>query len=145
MELSYVYLHIDPESGEILYVGIGINERAWVCSMRGSSRKPEHAKRLQSLFAKGYTMGDIVKIEATLLSRDQAKELETRLVNEYRPIYNVFKNRSVFKNTKFSLEQANKAKELHSQGTPYYMLPTYFNLKGSNMSVLGKRMVEAAQ
>jgi hypothetical protein len=38
----YVYQHVDPETGKILYIGKGSYERAWLC--RGSNRDPKYTE-----------------------------------------------------------------------------------------------------
>ena len=57
----YVYLHVDPKTDEVLYVGKGCGGRAWdVTRNRGGSL--EHMDYLISLCEEGYTPDDWVKI-----------------------------------------------------------------------------------
>ena len=87
----YVYRHIDPESKEILYVGIGQYDRAWC--VRGNNRNKDHVNCLKELFLKGYTLTDIVQITDNMLSKQQAMKLEAEQVDLHRPKFNKLLNK----------------------------------------------------
>lgn len=86
---SYVYLHRDPITNEVRYVGAGSKGRAWACgwSSKGGSRRgnrtKEHQAWLNFLFDAGYTMGDIVKILAQGLSTNDAHAIENEEILRY--------------------------------------------------------------
>jgi hypothetical protein len=145
-DLYYLYEHCHPETGEIVYVGIGTGSRAWNSgTSSGSYREQEHADWIEQLYLQGYTMADIVKISCSLLDKKDALELEDKLIKEQRPKFNKLGNPDNYLNKKYTLEQALEARQMYYGGNiPYYMIPAYFNLASSNMSVLGKRMVETA-
>ncbi|WEM05513.1 hypothetical protein HJJEPNFP_00013 [Ralstonia phage BOESR1] len=80
----YVYVHILPETGEILYVGMGAGERAWT----RQSRKGPHKQILKNLDHMGYTADDYVLVVAKGLQRGEAQELEDQLLQKMQPILN---------------------------------------------------------
>jgi len=87
----YVYQHIDPESKEVLYVGIGQYDRAWC--VRGNNRNKNHVSYLKEMFLKGYTLTDIVCITDNMLSKQQAMKVEAEKVDLYRPRFNKLLNK----------------------------------------------------
>ncbi len=88
----YVYHHIDPETKEILYVGIGQYDRAWC--VRGNNRNKQHEAYLKELFLKGFTLNDIVYVYANMLSKKEAMEIEAKQVDKYRPQFNKLLNKN---------------------------------------------------
>lgn len=71
----YVYLHIDPETREVVYVGKGIGGRAWdVTRARGGHRA--HQEWMQSLMSRGFIPTDWVFITARNLPEDMAFAVE---------------------------------------------------------------------
>jgi len=145
-ELYYIYQHVDPDTGEIVYVGMGTGSRAWATGTSSSSmRGPMHSAWLTELYHQGYTMGDVAKVTNTLLTRQQAIQIENALIKELKPKYNIQGNPDVFINKKFTETQASEALIAHLNGTPYHAIPLLFELTSSNMSVLGSRMVIAGR
>ena len=145
-DLYYLYQHIDPDSGEIVYVGIGTGSRAWATgTSSGSHRSSEHGAWITELYKAGYTMGDISKIVVTLLSKQQALTFEDEYIKRLKPRFNKLGNPDLFLNKKFNETEALEAYNLFIKGTPYYSIPKILNLDASNMSVLGSRMVEAGK
>jgi hypothetical protein len=87
-EIHYVYYHIDPRTDEIVYVGHGSYERAWVCRTTGPGRSIEHATWCKELMGAGYTPQDWVRIHIWSLSKDKAKKLEAIKIKEDAPRFN---------------------------------------------------------
>lgn len=142
--IYYLYEHRDPKTNKIVYIGMGTGSRAWACGASSStSRDIDHKVWIEERYKEGYTMGDITIVTTTLLTKKEAFKMEYSLIQKYKPIFNKLSNPDVFRCKKFSAEMAKVAYTLWQDGVPYYKLPIYFDLEGSNMSVLGKRMVEA--
>ena len=114
MDQYYVYQHTDPETGEILYVGMGSYERAWLC--RGSNRKKNHQERLNELFALGYTMQDVVSIMASYLNKEEALRLELTKIEKFKPKFNNLSNPDWKYPSKFADEVVTMVKALAKMG-----------------------------
>jgi excinuclease UvrABC nuclease subunit len=114
MDQYYVYQHTDPETGEILYIGMGSYERAWLC--RGSNRKKNHQERLKELFAIGYTMCDIVMIIQSGLDKAAATNLEHKHIEKFKPKFNNSKNPNWKYPSKFADEVVSMVKALKEMG-----------------------------
>jgi excinuclease UvrABC nuclease subunit len=110
----YVYQHVNPETGEILYIGKGSYERAWMC--RGSNRNPEYTKYLNQFLDTGYTMFDIVTILHKGLTNKKAEELETELIQKIQPIFNRHQTEKWSYPKKFSEEVVFMIKALKKMG-----------------------------
>lgn len=114
---KYVYMHIDIQSGATLYVGVGTGERAW--EWRDNKRSKEHNELLRNYLEQGYVPSDWVSIVESNLSSKQAIELETKLIQQYLPIYNKCKNPEYVSDSwKFS-EAHEFAKSLRKMGYSY--------------------------
>jgi len=145
-ELYYLYQHVDPDSGEIVYIGMGTGSRAWATgTSSGSHRSPAHSMWISNLYEQGFTMGDIAKVTHTLLTKDHALDLELNLIKEVKPIYNRLGNPDKFYCKSFTPDQAILANELFEGGKRYYEIPDILNINSSNKSVTGKRMVTAGK
>jgi len=114
MDQYYVYQHIDPETGELLYIGMGSYERAWLC--RGSNRKKNHQERLNELFALGHTMQDVVSIMANGLSKEAALSLELTKIEKFKPRFNNLSNPDWKYPSKFADEVVTMIKALAKMG-----------------------------
>ena len=114
MDQYYVYQHIDPDTGELLYIGMGSYERAWLC--RGSNRKKNHQERLNELFALGYTMQDVVRIMATGLNKAAALNLELIKIEKFKPRFNNLSNPDWKYPSKFTDEVVTMVKALTKMG-----------------------------
>jgi hypothetical protein len=71
-----VYLHRDPTSGTVFYVGEGRSGRPW----EASSRSPEHQKSLETLFSLGFNMAHITEVHRSRMTKDEAVDLEGDLI-----------------------------------------------------------------
>lgn len=114
MDQYYVYQHTDPETGEILYIGMGSYERAWLC--RGSNRKKNHQERLNELFALGYTMQDIADVKASGLNKADALQLEFTKIEQFKPKFNNLSNPDWKYPSKFASEVVSMVKALKQMG-----------------------------
>jgi len=110
----YVYQHADPETGEILYIGKGSYERAWLC--RGNNRDPKYTKYLNQFLDNGYTLFDIVTILHKGLTNKEAEELETKLIQKIQPIFNKQQTKKWSYPKKFSKEVVSMVKALKQMG-----------------------------
>ena len=96
-DLYYIYQHVDPDTGEVVYVGLGTGSRAWATgTSSGSHRGKVHSAWLSDLYHQGYTMGEIAKVTTTLLTKDQALSLENEIIKALKPRYNIQGNPDVF-------------------------------------------------
>lgn len=77
----YVYAHMNDE--EIVYIGLGKHDRAWVTGCR---RNKEHKDFMNERYAKG-DASFVILLEQGL-SEEDAKSLEKRLIETEQPIYN---------------------------------------------------------
>jgi hypothetical protein len=77
----YAYLHRDPETREVVYVGKGTGGRAWDVS-RNRNGHPDHQEWMYSLIAKGYIPSDWVTILLKNLTEEQAFNEEKRFLHE---------------------------------------------------------------
>lgn len=89
----YVYKHVDPETGELLYVGKGSGQRAWMCS--GSKdithyghRSFKHTTHLRDLIRKGFVPSDWVVIVRKGMDNQSAIDLEKSLISTDNPKFN---------------------------------------------------------
>ena len=74
----YVYLHID--GNEIVYVGKGIDGRAWSTCRND----PEHKKWMKEKLPNNIT----IKFEALNLTENKALYIEHQLIKNYNPKFN---------------------------------------------------------
>jgi len=94
----YVYEHIDPDSHEIVYIGMGKRHRAWVMgtmrnhkinNLQYGHRNKDHNNWMESLISEGYLPNDWVHIVCRSLDKGDAVELETGMIKDLKPIYNI--------------------------------------------------------
>lgn len=110
----YVYQHVDPKTGEILYIGKGSYERAWLC--RGNNRNPEYTKYLNEFLDNGYTLSDIVTILHKGLTNDEAENLESEIIQKIQPRFNRQQTTKWSYPKKFSDEVVTMVKALKQMG-----------------------------
>ena len=115
---TYVYYHIDPDSKEIFYIGVGQYDRAWC--IRTNQRSKEHVQKLKNLYSKGYTLENVVKIYINNLTKEQALITERKLIDEHRPVFNKNKNKNHWDvQRKFNKQFCEELKALHEMGYGY--------------------------
>ena len=81
---SYIYAHILPTTGEVIYIGSGQQERAWSLYKRSDP----HQSILNNIQRMGYSPSDYVVILAKGLVQKNAQEQEYLLIREMRPMLN---------------------------------------------------------
>ncbi len=118
----YVYFHVDPESEDIMYVGIGTKDRPWV--MR--NRHKDHLDWLERVHEDGFTMGDIVSLEHRDLSRAKALKLELHYINELEPLLN--RNDKPNKALVLTKDQVKQAVSLREDGWSYKRIAKEFGV-----------------
>jgi len=116
MDSYYVYSYRD-KGGDIVYIGKGVNGRAWhVGYMRGDTQERHDWKQEQMLL--GRLPCDWVNIEARYLTETEALSLETELIKRYEPPLNRCKNPK-HKSSKINEEGFKFAKVLREMGYSY--------------------------
>jgi hypothetical protein len=148
-EYYYVYIHKDPITGNIKYIGMGQGQRAWMMRNSGGTtayghRCKEHWEWYKELESKGYTLDKIVEIIDSSLSRSKALEIEKEMINSvgYGKLFN--KDPRLM-NRKHDKEMCNFAKALHELGFGYQRVAHLMgadNPKTKAMAV--KRMIQYA-
>lgn len=113
----YVYEHHNPDTQQIVYVGLGQKERAW--TMRPANRSEDHRLYLEDLLDKGYVPSDWVSIVGKALTLKEAEALEQKLIELYKPKYNKSKNPNYNYYTKFTNEIRQTFKGLREIGLSY--------------------------
>jgi hypothetical protein len=119
----YVYLHEDPETNEILYIGHGWKHRAWLCDY--PFRSEEHADYLQELHGKGFNPSNWVFIEREGLTKEEACFHEREAIKNLKPRFNKIQGEKLLKVTP---ELLIEAQELREQGWTYLDIANKFNL-----------------
>ncbi len=112
---NYVYQHHDPITKEIVYVGIGTKNRAWIVDSK--SRKKEHRNWMVEKFENGE---NIVAFVNTKMTKLEAHALERDLIEKHQPKFNRTGTK-VYSHKKcgISKEQALKCQELRKEGLSY--------------------------
>lgn len=122
----YVYKHVDPLTKSIIYIGHGKLDRAW--TFRPTTlNQISHYEHLIELSNAGYTPQDWVKLHKTKLTKEQAKDLEKRLIYKHQPIYN--KQRGIGSLT--NKDKINMARNLRNTGLSYTEIAKKMGLKSS--------------
>lgn len=83
----YVYLHIDPETKEIVYIGKGSGGRAWDVT-RDRNHHIEHLTWMKNLISKGFLPCDWVEIKSKSLSDAEARKEELKLLHNQLTKFN---------------------------------------------------------
>ena len=81
MNKYYVYGHLDPETGQVMYIGKGCSGRAWSTNMRSN----EHISWMEN-----NDLWQCVFSYAVNLSSEEALELESELIKEHSPFFNKY-------------------------------------------------------
>ena len=87
--IFYVYMHVDPDSKEVLYIGMGQGSRAYatktvkINTTRYGHRSPEHAKHLDDLLDKGYLPHEWITFIKRGLHKQDALLLEKDSIEKY--------------------------------------------------------------
>ncbi len=119
--LYYVYIHIDPQTREILYVGEGSGQRAWMClggysEVRYGHRSPQHARAIQELMKRGFLPCDWVHIIHRGLTKSEARRKEQEVIRKLSPRFNRPMGKKLLK---INGAKLNKAVRLRASGLSY--------------------------
>jgi len=138
----YVYSHVDPENGFRQYIGVGCYDRAWAC--RRSQRNEKHFLWLQEQYSNGFTLADIVKIENNALTKQEALEIENKIIKTEKPPMNELGNPNHWnRGRKYNQELAEFASALHQMGYGYGRI-TMLMGGTKNKQMTTKRMIQNA-
>ncbi len=113
-KVYYVYLHLDPISDEIMYVGHGYKDRAWICG--STTRSSDHQKWYMRLIEAGYLPTDIVEIVDSKLSKTEACFKEQEYIRELKTPFNKPQGLSLLK---VDDEMLCQARMLRAEGLSY--------------------------
>lgn len=80
-----IYIHIDPGSRELLYVGVSFGK--WR-PVDFSARSGPHRERLMALMTSGWKRDQIVRIAASGMRPQTARNLEKQVIGVLRPRFN---------------------------------------------------------
>lgn len=127
----YVYMHVDPETKEIVYYGHGRAGRAWACGSEKTVLRGEaHYLWQKSLMDNGYCPGDWVVILEKGMTKDDARAMEYELIEKSDTRFNMKMGQGNLKVTE-SLFQ--KMKDLRSSGLSYSQISSEIGV--SSMTV----------
>jgi hypothetical protein len=105
--MYYVYLHTDPKTGEVVYVGKGVGGRAWDVTRCRREHK-EHQQWMLSLMEEGYLPTDWVSIYKKNMTEEEAFKEEVAYLHTHGNVK--FDRRSGEKNyqAKLTCDQVKK-------------------------------------
>ena len=116
-QMFYVYFHVDPETGDIVYVGSGTKERAW--TTRESNRNNvDHHNWLLQKETEGYTPDDYVQIVFKARSKREVLDKESTFIEDLKPVFNKTLSKWWWC-LALSEDQLAQAKELRDKGISY--------------------------
>lgn len=81
---SYIYAHVNPDTGEILYIGSGRNYRATILHPGRSSL---HDRFMRNCKAR-YRQDEWCVFLACGLEKEEAHRLERELIHKVEPVFN---------------------------------------------------------
>jgi hypothetical protein len=134
-EIYYVYIHVDPITQEIVYIGKGVGGRAWdVTRARGEHK--EHQQWMKDLMENGFIPSDWVRIERRQLTEKEALKFETELrhsigITKFNRQSGERQHRS-----KMTNEQALKAFELVKEGKTHKEIAEMYGVSRTAISML---------
>ena len=122
----YVYRHIDPDMSELLYVGAGSTQRAWMClggysDTKYGHRSPEHASHIKDMMSRGYLPCDWVEIVHRGLSKGDAVRREQAIIRAENPKYNRPLGKKIIK---MDDKMVSRSLELRRGGKSYSKIAT---------------------
>lgn len=129
----YVYLHKDPTTQKVVYVGKGSGQRAWMIrnsnrdAARYGHRSKQHYEWAKKLDSMGIHLGQVVLIVAYPLTDENARALEKELIKKYNPIFNKHKGHQ----SMVDKELINKAKNLRKDGMFYSQIAKELGVKSA--------------
>lgn len=125
----YVYLHIEPDTDKVFYVGMGKGDRAYRVNSHGSKtysdRHPEHSEYLFKLLERGYLPHEWINFDLKNVDRDVALKREKQLIKSLSPMFNRKQGpeKSLSKNEAEIISKLYKTK-MHSYDDLAFMMDT---------------------
>lgn len=133
MSLFYVYIHRDPLTREVVYIGKGKYGRAWdVTRCRGQNKG--HQLWMMELADLGYTPNDWVEILCKNLTEKEAFQKEAELLRG--ALYQFNNSGEKQHQAKMTNEQALEAFRLAKGGMMHKDIAIKFNVSRSAISML---------
>lgn len=129
MDRHYVYVHEDPRTGDIRYVGCGTGQRAWMISTTSGNRcyghrTKEHFDWYMELESFGFLMSDIVRVVVRELSKAEAKKFEKSLIEENKDsLFNIHRGAGSMMNK----DKIMEAKDLRADGLTFKKIAAITN------------------
>jgi len=119
--IHYVYMHTDPASDDLLYVGHGCRGRSWT----SLSHSEDHTFHLEMMTKAGYTADDWVSIVEAGLTKRAACDIERHLIDDLHTMYNKVQG---FKLLKLTPKDLTLAMELRDTGMSYQSIAKQFDV-----------------
>lgn len=116
--LYYTYMHIEPDTMNIVYIGVGTKDRAYTTRSTQRSNK-EHVQWLRQMETAGYTPDEYVIILDKYRDREQALTEERDLIEEHQPRFNKIGVTPHHWCMTFSPEEVKMIKDLRAEGISY--------------------------
>ena len=133
---QYVYAHVDPYSGDVVYVGVGTNSRAYASH---NVRSDEHRDWMNKHHNSGV---NFVEFIATGLDSGEAFDIEAEMVRDLCPIFNKCHNVEYLKARdieKYGVALIEDIKSLRLQGLSHKEIGFRTNLGTMTVWRLDKR------
>jgi len=118
----YTYLHIDPETDEVLYVGMGQGTRAYYFGTNPSDktryghRDAEHSAHLTRLYESGLLPHEWVEFVENHVDKETAKATEKEFIEKCSPKYN---KKAGIKSLLFSEQEVIAIQQMRNDGMIY--------------------------
>lgn len=138
-DIFYVYIHKDPQTNGIKYVGMGQGQRAWMMRNSGGEspkyghRSKEHFLWFKELEKNGYTLDQVVEVLYKGLGKQDALLIEKALIEkcngEGADLFN--KDSSVSRMTYPPVLRDIVRKDREVSGLSYKKLSDKYNLKSA--------------
>jgi len=126
----YVYLHHDPDTKDLLYVGMGQGSRAYTTRHSTDNvtnyghRSPEHAARMFDLMQRGYLPHEWTSFPHRNMTKSQALEKERELIKTLKPLYN---RKHGVATLKFNLDDIKNILYMWDNNTPQKVIADKMN------------------
>ena len=130
MDKYYVYKHIDLDTKEVVYIGMGSGGRAWLCGNNATyGRGSDHRDWVEYWLNLGTTPDEFVEIIDRGISREEALDIEKMLIHELKPRF----NKNFSRPTVLTTEQVQVAREMRQDGMSFSKIAA--ELETSTMTV----------
>ena len=84
----YVYEHFDPDTRKVVYVGYGVDGRAYTIFRPEGRRNKDHAEWGAEMALKGYLPHECVRFRAYGVSKKSAQRIEKDILRKYKELGN---------------------------------------------------------